>query len=78
MHHLQSVDSVADPEEGPRSPLFLSQTLAQMAEKNLMTRVPPPPLSEGLDCHWIDLGLQHGFDKFLHSCNAEVKINFQS
>ena len=54
--------SVADPEEGPggvRPPLFLDQTEARRAEKNLLDTAPPfslglddqppPPLSEGLD-----------------------------
>ena len=51
---LRLVFSVADPGEGPgggRLTLFLDQTEAPKAEKNLFgdRDPPPPPLSEGLD-----------------------------
>ena len=44
MHHLQSVDSVADPKEGPGPPLFLSQTETRRAEQISLTPGPPPPI----------------------------------
>ena len=51
--------TLADQGRGPGSPLFLAQTEARRAEKNLGETGPPPPLSQVLD---LAMGNAKGFN----------------
>jgi len=52
--------AVADPEgPGGRPPLFLDQTEARRAEKNVFEIPPPPPYLRVWIPHWIGLPFTH-------------------